>query len=385
MSHPLVRFLLLLLTAFLVLKLLQGWLGSGVLLLIVVSGGLLAAAVYMLRYQRGVLAVVYRHAAGRILIDGICRLTASQPPVEADDKTPLDPRLMLRETRDFEWAERKLRAHVIGHDTQIRSLLQSLMERTLVRAKSPRASGLPPLGAYLLIGPEGIGKRHLAEQLARLMFREGTFTTYNLADYSTTALPSLFGTETQQGELIRTMRRWPQGIVLLENLDRSDHAFQSALLSLLRTGNWLDPRSRNVVSFKHAVIIATVAAALPGLSEAPGNESPETWQEQIQERLAADFGLHPILLGSLHWIGSMQRPNSLDTARVVALLMQAECRRYGLEIDYVDPEILADEVAHYRESLGFELARARLAHRLKSPIVAAKRHDHPRVIVTSAN
>ena len=73
----------------------------------------------------------------------------------------------------------------------------------------------------------------------------------------------------------------------------------------------------------------------------------------------------------------------MDQARVIALLIREQCEVYVLEIDYVDPEIIADEVARYRKSHGFQLVKTRLAGKLEAPILQAKQNDQKRVILTA--
>jgi hypothetical protein len=52
-------------------------------------------------------------------------------------------------------------------------------------------------------------------------------------------------------------------------------------------------------------------------------------------------------------------------------MMQRECAKYSLTLDYVDPGVLAREVQLISASGGFQAAPGRISRRLKEPILIA--------------
>lgn len=394
MNHPLAKLLLLGLTVWMVLMLLERLLGDWAVCLLVAAAGLLAGMVYMLRHHRPALACLYRRPAGKWVVDLVCRLTAHQPPVETGQGGPLDPNFMLREARDFDWAARKLRGRVIGHDRAIASLLASLAGQVELRRKSPVAAELSPIGIHLLVGPDGIGKQHLACSLAGLFYRQGTIGRIDLADLpdSLSRQSALLGNGAQAGQLLQLVRRHPHQVLLIENLQLADAALTAPLQAILRTGRAVDPATGSLVSFEHVTFVFTVTASAPrpnqDLAAEPAgqcvaDESPSCEEEGCRQWLSEEVGLDPVFLGLMHSLGMLRRPSDLDTARVIACLMQAECARYGLEIDYIDPEILSAEVAGYRESHGFRLVKTRIDRQLRPHLLNAKQENQARLILTT--
>lgn len=382
MNHPVVQTVLQVLSVVMLLMLVQRFLGLWALLLLVLVCGWVAVVLYMLRHHRTMLARVYEQPVLRTLIDFTCRVTGSQVPVEPSERSPLDRNLMLREHRDFEWCSRRLKDKVFGHDEAIEQLVTMLKSRTALRIQSPKSGDA--LATCIVVGPEGIGKRWLAQSLAGLMYKEGVCSRFDLTD-SDAASPStaaLFGDSGREGALIRSVKRRPHQVLFLENAHRASTATLARVQEILQTGHCTDPRSGGRVSFEHVVLVLTVCQTPPVLDKDPEGLSPRERDAYVQEALADHSRLEHRLVSLAHAVVVMRRPDRTDVARVIASLMQEECARYGVELDYVAPEILAEEVGDFNESLGFELSQSRLARKLEQPILAASVTNPPRVILT---
>ncbi len=385
MNHPVTQIVLLLFAAWIVLGAIQRLLGSLFLMLLIVLALLLVTSLYMLRHQRQRLAVAYRKPIGKLLIDIVCRITANQPPVEEDYKLQLTTDFLLREPRDFEWAANRIRSEVFGHDSAIKDLCHDLDERVALRSISTRSKANRPLATYMMVGPPGIGKCHLAYSIARHLYREGNATAFDLLNHSgnSSQHETLFGNSSVEGSLTKSVRRHPFQVIVLENFNHAESSVREEVHSILRTGTCVDPRNRNVISFEQVVFFLSIAASLPGLdNELRDSLSELAWKDRVNETLTSDFDIDPSIVALINVVTIAQTPSGLDQARVIALLMAEECRRYELELDYVDPEILADEVGLFRNSHGYALSKSYISEKLQRSILEAKNNHVSHLILT---
>ncbi len=363
--------------------LVQRFLGTTAVVVLVALAGFVSLCLYMLRFQRPLLAKVYSKPVFKQLIDIVCRITANQSPIESNALSPLPPEIMLREYRDFPWAARKLKDKVIGFDTTIDTMIRCLRDRIALRVQSP-GSTQKALAKFLFIGPDGIGKRHLAQTLASLLYRHGHFTLFDLGDigYQHDGVATLFG-GVNEGQLLQSVRRFPFQVMVLENIDRASPSVRAKIQSILRSGTCTDPRNRATVRFEHVTLIATIGSTLLGLDDASPPTNAESWQNRLKQTLAADFGLEPTLTGLFNECVVADYPHPMDQARVIALLIRERCELYGLEIDYVAPEILHDEVSRFHKAHGFQLVKTRLEGKLEPFILQAKQNEQKQVILTA--
>ncbi len=385
MKHAWLQLVFLLLAVWMVLQLVQKYLGWAAILALVVVCALFAATTYMLRFGRLRLAVLYRRPGSKQFIDLVCWLTHQQPPIEADAASLLSPQIMLREARDFDWVAAKLKDSIYGQDSAIDQIVASLRGKILLRSRSPASGRYTPLGIYLLVGPGGIGKRLLARSLGMRLFREGVVSELNLRDYAsdTEAESALFGTAVQEGHLLQPVRQRPYQMLILDDLEATGPRVRERLRQLLQSGVCTNPHTRSIVSFEHTVVVLTVSRGVPGLdSESTATMPPALRASSTADWLTSDLGLEPTFLSCLHETIVCRPPDELTKARVIAALMQQECRRFDLVLDYVEAEILAEEVAAYSDQHGFQLSKSRVARRLQTTILRAAENDVKGVVLS---
>ncbi len=152
-----------------------------------------------------------------------------------------------------------LLSKVIGQDKAVETLVRSI-QRSRVGLKDPNK----PIGTFLFLGPTGVGKTHLAKELAKNMF--GTtdaiiridmseymekFTVSRLAG----APPGYVGYE-EGGQLTEKVRRHPYSIVLLDEIEKAHSDVFNMLLQVMDEGRLTDSLGRTV-DFKNTIIIMT--------------------------------------------------------------------------------------------------------------------------------
>ena len=153
----------------------------------------------------------------------------------------------------------ELKSRVIAQDKAVDTLVKAI-QRSRVGLKDPNK----PIGTFLFLGPTGVGKTHLAKELARQLF--GTTDAMIRIDmseymekYSVSRLvgapPGYVGYE-EGGQVTEKVRRRPYSIVLLDEIEKAHSDVFNLLLQVMDEGRLTDSNGRTV-DFKNTVIILT--------------------------------------------------------------------------------------------------------------------------------
>lgn len=153
----------------------------------------------------------------------------------------------------------QLLAKVIAQDKAVDTLVKAI-QRSRVGLKDPNK----PIGTFLFLGPTGVGKTHLAKELAKLMFGSAdALIRIDMSEYMEKftvsrlvgAPPGYVGYE-EGGQLTEKVRRKPYSIVLLDEIEKAHSDVFNLLLQVMDEGRLTDSYGRTV-DFKNTVIIMT--------------------------------------------------------------------------------------------------------------------------------
>lgn len=152
-----------------------------------------------------------------------------------------------------------LQSQVIGQDAAIEKVVKAIL-RSRVGLKDPNR----PIGTFMFLGPTGVGKTHLAKQLAKYMFGSSdALIRIDMSEYMEKytvsrmigAAPGYVGYE-EGGQLTEKVRRRPYSIVLLDEIEKAHPDVFNILLQVLDEGRLTDNAGRTI-DFKNTVIIMT--------------------------------------------------------------------------------------------------------------------------------
>lgn len=152
-----------------------------------------------------------------------------------------------------------LKAKVIAQNDAIDRLVKAIL-RSRVGLKDPNK----PIGTFLFLGPTGVGKTHLAKELAKYMFGSSdALIRIDMSEYMEKftvsrlvgAPPGYVGYE-EGGQLTERVRRKPYSIVLLDEIEKAHPDVFNILLQVMDEGRLTDSLGR-MVDFKNTVIIMT--------------------------------------------------------------------------------------------------------------------------------
>lgn len=163
----------------------------------------------------------------------------------------------------------ELKHDIIAQDAAIEKVVKAI-QRNRVGLKEPNH----PIGAFMFLGPTGVGKTYLAKKLAEYMFGStDALIRIDMSEYTESfnvsrlvgAPPGYVGYE-EGGQLTEKVRRHPYSIVLLDEIEKAHGNVFNLLLQVLDEGRLTDGNGR-LVDFRNTVIIMTSNAGTRQLKE----------------------------------------------------------------------------------------------------------------------
>ncbi len=179
---------------------------------------------------------------------------------------------------------------VIGQAHAVETIADAVL-----RARAGIKNRQRPVGAFLFLGPTGVGKTELARVLAAELFDSpDAMTRIDMSEYMEKhtvsrlvgAPPGYVGYE-EGGQLTEAVRRKPYSVVLLDEVEKAHPDVFNILLQVLDDGRLTDNRGRTV-SFKNTLIIMTSNLGAPIIAQAQGQISPEI-EQGVNELLKQTF------------------------------------------------------------------------------------------------
>ncbi|CCB85434.1 MULTISPECIES: ATP-dependent Clp protease ATP-binding subunit [Parachlamydia] len=168
-------------------------------------------------------------------------------------------RLTEGETQKVLKMEEILRNSIIGQDEAIRTVSRAI-RRSRADIKDPNR----PIGAFMFLGPTGVGKTLLARLLAIHLFGgEDALIQVDMSEYMekfavsrmTGSPPGYVGHE-EGGQLTEQVRQRPYSVVLFDEIEKAHPDVMDLLLQILEEGRLSDSFGRKV-DFRNTIIIMT--------------------------------------------------------------------------------------------------------------------------------
>jgi ATP-dependent Clp protease ATP-binding subunit ClpC len=148
---------------------------------------------------------------------------------------------------------------VIGQDAAVIKVAKSI-KRNRLGIKDPNR----PIGSFVFLGSTGVGKTHLAKQLAKEMFgSEDALIRVDMSEYQEKhtvsklvgAPPGYVGYE-ESGLLTEKVKNKPYSVILFDEVEKAHKDVFTVLLQILDDGHVTDSLGRKI-NFKNTLIILT--------------------------------------------------------------------------------------------------------------------------------
>ena len=162
-----------------------------------------------------------------------------------------------------------LHRRVVGQNKAVDAVADAVL-----RSRAGIRNRARPMGAFLFLGPTGVGKTELAKALAQELFDdENAMVRLDMSEYMEKfavsrlvgAPPGYVGFE-DGGQLTEAVRRKPYSVVLLDEIEKAHPDVFNMLLQVLDDGRLTDSHGRTV-SFRNTVVIMTSNAPRDALKE----------------------------------------------------------------------------------------------------------------------
>jgi ATP-dependent Clp protease ATP-binding subunit ClpA len=239
--------------------------------------------------------------------------------------------------------EQHLKERIIGQDEAVQVVSRAI-KTARVGLKDPKR----PIGAFLFLGPTGVGKTELARVLADFMFSsEDAMLALDMSEFKDeSSVNRLIGSPTgyigseEGGQLTEKVRQQPYIIVLFDEVEKAHPRILDILLQVFEEGRLTDGRGVTT-RFSEAVVIMTSNIGSEYLSVP---ELTEEVREQVWEDLRDPeiSGLRPEFLNRLDEIVMFNALSDESIEKILILLLNKEKKladERGLALDFTDGAI----------------------------------------------
>ena len=287
---------------------------------------------------------------------------------------------------------RSERGRLVGMNSELESVVigQSEAVGKVVKAIFRSRSGLKdpnkPIGVFMFVGPTGVGKTHLAKELARRFFDStDALIRIDMSEYSQQHNVSrLIGSPPgyvgygEGGQLTEAVRRQPYSVILFDEIEKAHSEVYNLMLQLLDDGTLTDGNGRKV-DFKNTIIIMTsnVGSAnavrrsqTVGYVTSANNRNRElTAESEYRKALMETFA--PEFINRIDDVVIFNTLQMVDIEAIVDLELSQLCRRaeslgYRIELSNDARRQLA--LWGYQPDYGVRSLKRTILERIEEPL-----------------
>ncbi len=195
--------------------------------------------------------------------------------------------------------EEEIHERLVDQDQAVEAV-----SRAIRRARTGLKDPHRPMGAFMFLGPTGVGKTECAKALAELLFGDeehmvrvdmSEFMEKHTVSRLVGAPPGYVGFE-EGGQLTEQVRRNPYSVILLDEIEKAHHDVYNILLQIFEDGVLSDHIGHSV-DFKNTIIIMTSNVGAREITQAGDlgfrieDDEPAEYEE-IKDRAMTEMKRH---------------------------------------------------------------------------------------------
>jgi ATP-dependent Clp protease ATP-binding subunit ClpC len=262
-------------------------------------------------------------------------------------------RMEQEETKKLLAMESDIKQRVIGQDEAVTAISKAL-RRSRADLKDPRR----PIGSFIFLGPTGVGKTFLAQQLAEFMFGDrDALIQIDMSEYMEKftasrligSPPGYVGYE-EGGQLSEAVRRRPYSVVLFDEIEKAHPDVMHLLLQILEDGKITDSLGRKI-DFRNTIIIMTSNVGAETLKRQTtmgfgavkplGEHEYETMRDKLLEEAKKTF--KPEFINRLDDIIVFHQLSKPDLMKIVDLEVEKVLKRLRAKDVHIELKDTAKE------------------------------------------
>ena len=268
-------------------------------------------------------------------------------------------KMSIDDTNSLINMDKMLMEKVIGQDEAVSKIVKSI-RRNRIGIKDPNR----PIGSFIFLGSTGVGKTHLAKQIAKEMFgSEDALIRVDMSEYQEKhtvsrlvgAPPGYVGYE-EGGQLTEQVKNKPYSVILFDEVEKAHKDIFSILLQILDDGHATDSLGRKI-NFKNTLIIMTTNLGVKklqdfgaGIGFSSNKYSNEEAKKQILMKEMKNF-FSPEFLNRIDDTIVFQTLTKDNIEKIVGLELQKLSNRLG-EMKY--KVVMDPTVTEYIAKVGFD-------------------------------
>jgi ATP-dependent Clp protease ATP-binding subunit ClpC len=259
--------------------------------------------------------------------------------------------------------DKSLMDNVIGQEEAVTKIAKSI-RRNRLGIKDPNK----PIGSFIFLGSTGVGKTHLAKQLAKQIFgNENNLIRVDMSEFQEKhtiskligAPPGYVGYD-EGGQLTEQVKNKPYSVILFDEVEKANKEIFNTLLQMLDEGHLTDSLGRKI-NFKNCLIIMTSNLGVKklqdfgngiGFNTLSSSSTQEEYKRQILQKEMKNY-FSPELLNRIDEVivfNSLKQP---EIEQIVRLEMSKLVNRLEeLKLHFVCDESMIQHIA----KVGFDEA-----------------------------